>query len=373
MAIHYGKGSVHSSEARELRDAATGARIVQVTNHPSINHNLYFLTSSFTPDQRFAIFASYRSGEVQYYRAGFPAGEIVQLTDATGVGGYSGILSADGGTLFYTASGTVRAADLGTLEERTLASWEGGQLGECSLSADGRWIVTAMKREGTSHLTVTATDGSGGQVIFDCPRTIIHPQFHPADPEVIEYAQDPAPRMWLVRRDGSGNTLLYEHGNDEFVVHETFLGAGEDLIFTVWPHALKRMHLRTRAITTVAAFNAWHIASDRIGAHVLCDTNHPDEGLQIVDVATGMRRTLCHPKSSSGGSQWKKSRYALKEDWEAAQQDRERSLSWMEMNADTVYGPQWTHPHPSFSADERWVVYTSDASGEPQVYAVEIA
>ncbi len=373
MSVRYGKGSVHPSEARELRDEATGGRIVQVTDHPSINHHLYFLTSSFTPDQKGVVFASYRSGEAQYYRAGFPEGEIVQVTDTAGIGGYSGILSEDGGTLYYTAAGAVRAVDLRTLEDRVLASWEGGQLGECSLSADGQRIVTAMKRKGVSYLTVTETDGSGGEVIFECPRTIIHPQFHPTDPDVIEYAQDPAPRMWLIRRDGSGNTRLYEHGNDEFVVHETFLGPGEELIFTVWPYALKRMNLRTREVATIAAFNAWHIASDRRGGRVLCDTNHPDIGLQLVDVATGQRRTLCRPGSSNGGSQWRKSRYALKEDWEAAsRQDRERSLSWMEMKVDTVYGPQWTHPHPSFSPDEGWVAYTSDVSGEPQVYAVEI-
>ena len=65
MAIHFGRGSVHPSEALSLRDEATGARIVQVTDHPSVNHNLYFLTSSFTPDLKAVVFTSYRSGEAQ--------------------------------------------------------------------------------------------------------------------------------------------------------------------------------------------------------------------------------------------------------------------------------------------------------------------
>jgi hypothetical protein len=231
-----------------------------------------------------------------------------------------------------------------------------------------------MKRGGLNYLTVTQTDGSGGEVIFECPRTIIHPQFHPTDNDLIEYAQDPAPRMWLIHRDGTGNACLREHGNDEFIVHETFLGTTGDVIYTVWHYALKRMKLSTRDITTIADFNAWHISSNRAGTKVLCDTNHPDVGLQLVDVATGGRETICYPQSSNGGSQWLKDRYALKEDFEAAalQSERERALSWMEMKVDTVYGPQWTHPHPSFSADERWVVYTSDESGHPQVYAVEL-
>jgi oligogalacturonide lyase len=90
-----------------------------------------------------------------------------------------------------------------------------------------------------------------------------------------------------------------------------------------------------------------------------------------VEVATGARRTLCYPDSSCQGSQWRKDRYALAEDWAAAAAERERALSWMEMKTDTVYGPQWTHPHPSFSPSERWVVYSSDVTGHPQVYAVD--
>ena len=60
---------------------------------------------------------------------------------------------------------------------------------------------------------------------------------------------------------------------------------------------------------------------------VLCDTVHPDIGLRLVDVETGEHTPICHPQSSSSGSQWKTDRYALAEDWAAAQQsgDREKS------------------------------------------------
>lgn len=369
----YAPGASLPSESRTFQDEKTGVRVVQLTNHPSINHNLYFLTSSFTPDERAVVVASYRSSSVNYYKIGFPDGGITQLTDEAEIHGYSGIISPDGAELLYTAGGAVRGVHLDTLTTRTLMAYEGGQLGELSINADGQWLVAAMKRGGVSCITVTQMDGSGGEVIFEGPRTIIHPQFHPAEPELIEYAQDPAPRMWTIRRDGTGNTCLYEHGNSEFIVHETFLGhRGDDLIYTVWPYALKRMNLATRESSTIAVFNAWHIAANAAGDRVLCDTVHPDRGLQLVDVATGVRRTLCHPQSSCGGSQWKKDRYALEEDWKATANDKVRSLSWMEMKVDTVYGPQWTHPHPSFSATERWVTYTSDASGHPQVYAAEI-
>lgn len=371
----YTKGSIHPSELREFRDKKTDARIYQLTNDETINHNLYFLTPSFTPDQNYLIFTSYRSGKANFYKLGFPNGDILQLTDGDEVHGYSGVISKDGTKLFYTEGDAIKEVHFDTFAERILADYPDGSLGECSVSADEKYIVTAMKRDGKSHITVTSTDGSGGEIIYTSPdQTIIHPQFHPKQADLIAYSGDPAPRMWTIKRDGTENRKLYEHENSEFLVHETFLGSQDDLIVTHWPYALRRISLETLEMETISDFNAWHIASNQEGTKVLCDTVHPDIGLRLVDVETGQHEPICYPQSSSSGSQWRKDRYAVAEDWAAAQQagDREKSLSWMEMKVDTVYGPQWTHPHPSFSPDEKLVVYTSDVSGHSQVYVAEI-
>jgi len=368
------KGTLYASEAVRLRDERTGVAIWQMTAHPSIQHHLYFLTSSMTPDGKRLIFTSYRTGSPNFFAVGFPRGDIVQLTDGEGIHGFSGVLDPTGETLYFTRKGEVRSLDLVTLEERVLADYGEGQLGECDLNTDGSLLVTAMKRGGLSQIVVTKTDGSGGAVIAESPRTIIHPQFHPTDTTLIEYASDPAPRMWTIRADGSENTLLWNHDNSEFLVHETFLGKGDDLVVVRWPYALQRFSLASRQMTTIAAFNAWHIAPSRDGRYVLCDTAHPDIGIQLVCVETGARKTLCYPDSSNRGTQWRQDRYALAEDFARASlaEERAKNLSWMEMKSDSVYGPQWTHPHPSFGADERTVVFTSDRTGHPQVYVAEI-
>jgi oligogalacturonide lyase len=253
------------------------------------------------------------------------------------------------------------------LAERSIVDHADTQLGECSISRDGEWLTAAFKSGRQSGLVAGRLDGSGWHTI-PFPRTVIHPQFHPLEPEWIEFAGDPAPRMHRVRRDGTGLECLYQHGNDEFLVHETFLGDTGDLVFTVWPHALCRMDWATREIRTIAEYNAWHIAPDRAGRRVLCDTNHPDEGLQIIDAVTGERRQLCLSESSNQGTQWRCSRYALAEDFARARNE----LSWMESAGDTVYGPQWSHPHPSWSTDETKVAFASDRAGTAQVYVVEV-
>ena len=367
-----GKGATSASEHSVFRDPQTGATVHQLTAHPSINHPSYFLQSSFTPSQQSLIFASYRLGEAQLFEVGFPDGEIRQLTAGDPIHPFSPAIGLDGKHIYFVRGGAVWMIDRMSLEEHCLSD-SGGQLGECSLSSDGEWYVAACKKDSRNGIVVGRTRG-GKLSFFPFARTVIHPQFSPADPEWIEFAGDPAPRMFRIRRDGSGLECLYENDNNEFVVHETFLGATGDLVFTVWPKALRRMKWTTREISTIAEFNAWHITPNREGDKVLCDTNHPDIGLQMIDVATGKHDTICLPRSSNGGSQWRKSSYALAEDWAAAQAvaEKGKSLSWMEMKTDSVYGPQWTHPHPSFSPDETMVAFASDRSGHTQVYVAEI-
>ncbi|HVN78070.1 MAG TPA: oligogalacturonate lyase family protein [Terriglobia bacterium] len=372
----HSKGQYFPSEHRRFSDERTGTMVHQLTQHPSINHNLYFLNHSFTPDGQNVILVSYRDGNPNLYEAGFPDGEIRQLTEDTALHPFSACLSHDGNSLYLTRGGSIWRLDRDSLEEECLAAFPNSQLGECNLSGTGEWLVTAIKQGSESGIAVVRTDGRDSQVALRWSRTIIHPQFHPLDDQIIEFASDPAPRMHLLNRETGEPTCLYEHGNDEFIVHETFLGSTGDLVFTVWPFSLKRMNLKSREIGAIADFNAWHISPDAAGKRILCDTNHPDQGIQIVDSSTGNRRLVCYPRSSNQGSQWRTSRYAVAEDWaraaEQQSEERRQSLSWMEMKTDTVYGPQWTHPHPSWGPDERYVVYTSDVSGFPQVYAAEV-
>jgi oligogalacturonide lyase len=44
----------------------------------------------------------------------------------------------------------------------------------------------------------------------------------------------------------------------------------------------------------------------------------------------------------------------------------------METDNDTVYGPQWSHPHPSWSSDESKIAFSSDRTGFAQVYVAEL-
>jgi hypothetical protein len=258
------------------------------------------------------------------------------------------------------------------LSELCVVEFGDAHLGECTLGDGGAWITAAIRLDSQAGLVTGRASGSGWRLI-PFPRTVIHPQYHPLDPEWLEFAADPAPRMYRVRRDGVGLECLYGHTPDEWITHETFLGSTGDLIFVHWPCALYRLGWESRAISAITNYKVWHVSPNQAGTKVVCDTNHPDEGLFEIDVASGQRRPICVSESSNQGSQWGTDRPATAEDFAAAWKGAgQGALSWLEVKTDTVYGPQWTHPHPCFSPDERMVSFTSDRTGWPQIYVASL-
>ena len=208
---------------KEFWDRGTGARVIQVTEGEKASHATYFLQQSFFPGDRELMLVSYASGVPQLYEFSFESGETRQLSSGGGIHPFSAGQHCDGAEIIFTRKDCLCAINRRTLVERVIARYKGASLGESSISPDGQRLTAAFRRGDDRGLLVCSFDGKDARTIA-FPRTVIHPQFHPLDPEWIEFAGDPAPRMHRVRRDGTGLECLHQHGNDEFVVHETFLG-----------------------------------------------------------------------------------------------------------------------------------------------------
>jgi len=163
-------------------DSATGAQVWQVTEGPAINHPAYFLQSSFFPGGREIFFTSYRTGIAQLFEASLDSGEGRQITSGEAIHPFSAALHPDGETLVFTRGGGLWAIHRQTLIERCIADSPGAQLGECSISRDGHWLTAAFKQGPQCGLVVGRFDGTGWHAI-PFPRTVIHPQFHPLEPE----------------------------------------------------------------------------------------------------------------------------------------------------------------------------------------------
>ena len=69
------------SEKKVQRDAVTGTVIWQMTDAPAVSHHFHFTNPSLTPNGRFLLFVSYRTGRPNLFAAEVESGEIAQLTD----------------------------------------------------------------------------------------------------------------------------------------------------------------------------------------------------------------------------------------------------------------------------------------------------
>jgi oligogalacturonide lyase len=185
--------------------------------------------------------------------------------------------------------------------------------------------------------------------------TIAHIQFCPDDANLLFYAGPLTDRVWLIQRDGAGNRRLYQRAPGEWITHETWIPGARELAFVDWPKGIRCVQVDTGKERRVASFNAWHAVCNRDGTRMVADTNFPDIGLQLFDPRDGIGApiTLCYPEASNMGEHW-------------------AGTFPYEQGPIQVYAPQHTHPHPSFSPDNKYVVYTSDRSGYAQVYEVEL-
>lgn len=355
------------SERSEHHDDKTSARVLQLTDAPCINHPLYYLANSFSPDSSQLVFASNRGGRYTLYTVRLDSGHIDALSDVEGVYPFSGNVIGEH-VYFTTEHGSVFRASLATGRTDEVTSKPGCGLGEVTINATGDLGCCLVTDEGKASLLVFRTDGTDASVILDGARALYHPQFHPTDPELLIYSADPPdPRLWTVRIDGSEDRCFYTNQGDEWFVHETFLGPTDRVIVATWHRGILEVNLETSAIRTIQEFSAWHISSNPTGDRIVCDTHLPDIGLCLVDPETGEYEPLCYPNATNQGFQWSEPT-PLVADGEAP--------GWATMtesvSAESAYGPQWSHPHPAFSPDGKWVSFTSDRTGHPQVYVVEV-
>jgi oligogalacturonide lyase len=343
------RGERYPSEKRVFRDDETGVTLWQLTDYPAINHNPYFLNSAWADEGQRIIVTSYRSGLPNLYAIDEAGGEIYQLTDTGDISPWSACVGRDDRQVFFTAGTQLRMVDVRTARVEVVADFPADtRLGNCSLRPDGREIVTCARAGPFNLLLAIATDGSGHRELFETTELLAHAQFSPDGREVL-YAGN-LPRLWLVNADGSDNRVLRRQTHREWITHESWLD-DDEIVFSYWPHSLRAIRRDGSAERVIAAFNCWHPAATRDGSRIVCDTALPDRGIQLVAPASGARQTLCHPRASCGGYQW-----------------REPEPVWAGPVPEEAYGPQWTHPHPSFSPDGRKVVYTSDRTGTSQVY-----
>lgn len=355
-------GDRYPAEAVWQRDPRSGLRIRQVTSAPHQHHHPFFFVPAYDRQQRWLFFVSHRTGKPQIFAEDRETGELIQLSDRPDLSEWSLIPSPDGRRVYYTAGAGAFCVDLDTMSETQLADFGGAEMrergmvgaamGTTALSSSGRWWAVPVKAGKTTKFVMIDTDARSSEVILERD-TIGHPQFCPDDDDLILYAGPLTDRVWVTDRSGRANRRLYQRSDpQQWITHESWLPNARAVIFVDWPRGMGRIDVDNGEVAPLTTFPAWHAAADDAGRRIVCDTNFPDIGLHLIDVAAEQEhqtRFLCWSHASSRGDHW-------------------AGPFPYNDGPVSVYAPQHTHPHPRFSPDGRRIVFTSDRSGQAQVY-----
>src|ERR1044071_5574095 len=129
-------GATYPPEWRDYHDPLTGRRVRQLTDSPAEDYHLYFYNPSVTPDSRYLIFISERTGVSNLFRLELQNGSIVQLTDAgsaraeywpfteavKGVGCCLPVIANHGQEVFYFEGCDLLAVEIESLKRRQILS-----------------------------------------------------------------------------------------------------------------------------------------------------------------------------------------------------------------------------------------------------------
>ncbi|MEQ1768717.1 MAG: hypothetical protein ABL879_02675 [Devosia sp.] len=151
-------GDIAPAEWTSEIDPLTGRQLTRLTDGLSNSYALYYFVPSVTPDGRYLVFHSERSGSVQLYRLDLGSGEIGQLTDGhtrdagwavwcewhvDGIYNHLSAIDPISGEVWYFQDDELRATHVASFANRLVRRLPEGRMpiGQAAFSPDGKWFA----------------------------------------------------------------------------------------------------------------------------------------------------------------------------------------------------------------------------------------
>lgn len=374
------KGKIIPLSFRTRQDSLTGHDVIRMTPPHIICHRNYFYQKCFTRDGGKLIFGGAFEGHWNYYLLDIARQQATQLTEGAGDNTFGGFLSADDRALWYVKENQqLRRVDLDSLEERVVYEVDSDWV------AYGTWVANSdctrlvgieIKKSDWQPLTdwrkfrdfyftypecrlinICLQTGER-RVMLQEKRWLGHPIYRPFDDHTVAFCHEGPrdvidARMWLINEDGSNLRKVRQHGAGESFTHEFWVPNGSALCYVAhkendpkrYLFSADPLTLENRQLMAIPPCS--HLMSNDDGTlivgdgapHNTGDISLNDPFIWIFDIAKGTQTAIC-----------------------------QHNTSWKVLNGDR----QVTHPHPSFSPDNQWVLYTSDEEGMPALYLARV-
>ncbi|SET32444.1 oligogalacturonate lyase family protein [Kosakonia radicincitans] len=374
------KGKIVQLTFRHQHDEKTGHEVIRLTPPHIICHRNYFYQKCFTRDGGKLLFGGAFEGHWNYYLLDLARHEATQLTEGAGDNTFGGFLSADDRSLWYVKNTReLRRVDLHTLEEHIVYQVDDDWV------AYGTWVANSactklvgieIKKSDWQPLTdwqkfrdfyftqpecrLIRIDLHSGErdTLLQEKRWLGHPIYRPFDDSTVAFCHEGPrdvidARMWLINEDGSNLRKVRQHQPGESFTHEFWVPDGSALYYVAHQENDPRRYLFSADPQTLenrqlmAIPPCSHLMSNEDGSLVVGDgaPHHTgaihlnDPFIWVFNINSGEQTAICQHNSS----------------WKVLDGDR-----------------QVTHPHPSFTPDNQWVLYTSDAEGMPALYLARV-
>ncbi|ULL13471.1 oligogalacturonate lyase [Paenibacillus sp. H1-7] len=366
------KGTVVENAFHSFEDPYTGRTVTRLTTPEHIQHHPYFYYKMITNDNRYLIYASDRDGQRNLYKMDLENGSAVQLTEGTGVHDFSCSLTSDDRHLIYCRDRQIIRLDMATLAEEPFYESPAGWVPNANpgLSSDDRYLVLVETNERDvvpsrgdwstfepqwaakprCRIVYVDIERQSSHVVHEEPHCWLgHPQLRPGDSDTVLFCHEGPwnridARLWLVQSDGSNLRCAKLQTHEELITHEYWLADGSRFAF-VYRSQDGGPRESIRFMDPVTLYEeVWmecskycHFISNYDNTRIVGDGQLKEEHfIYLVDVGKRSEEKLC-----SHGTSWRS------------------------------YGnTQDAHPHPAFSPDGSFVVFTSDMAGKPCIYRV---
>jgi oligogalacturonide lyase len=362
-------GKIWPSEKETWIDSEFGYEITRWTNHDSLSWHVYFNIESFI-DETHAIVFSQRSGHTNLYKLNLESGEMIQMTDESDLDGHIWHWP-EHQTIWYAVGNTIKALDTQSYKNRTICTTESAPR-SFTVTCDAKWIVVSLdqskkKRDeglvqplGPYVIYKMSTDtGERIQSSPDYGFVIGHLQASPTDPKRISYCwqhlyrpgnypgiRGKTPiRIWWISIDSTDGGPV---GPQEFGIHRThefWFPDGERIGYSARYKYGPNLGKQYLGSCKPDGSDNYMIEAPVLFAHtqMFKDLKH-----WVVDVYDGMVLTMM------------------------TIEDRKIVETQSLFRHDSSWQGQASHPHPHFSPNGRYVLFSTDKTGSAQVYTVRI-
>lgn len=380
------KGTQIQFNFKTVQDAQTGAHVTRLTPPDVVCHRNYFYQKCFTRDGNRLLFAGEFDGHRNYYLLDIGAQKAVQLTEGAGDNTFGGFLSPDDRYLYYVKhERSLCRVSLADFSEETIyqvphdwvgyGTWVANS--ECTrlvgieiLAKDwvalSDWKIFQDFYHSNPHCRLTCVDLLNGKsrVIHQENQWLGHPIYRPFDDKTVAFCHEGPhdlvdARMWLVNEDGSRVRKVKEHAAGESCTHEFWVPDGSALLYVSY---LKGHHARYIRRYDPETGEDSSLMTMPACSHLMSNEN----GMLLVGDGSGtpmdVKDTASHRIENDP---WL---YIFDTKTRRFAPLAAHNSSWQVLDGDR----QVTHPHPSFSPDDRHVLFTSDYEGLPALYLAEI-